>query len=764
MKIETAPRDVQSSGMLNQRNFTIKAGAHIMQVLSGLYKNPIDAMVREYATNMYDAYVALRRQNPNATIIPPVLKLPTMLDSNLKFTDYGIGMSADTVWEVYTQYGNSTKNGNNDEVGGFGLGSKTAFCYNGGASWTIESRFNGEKHMFMAFVGEDSVPNLTHVSTMPTDEPNGVTVCIPIRREDVNAVYAAALRYVPYFPMEITVEGDNASAMPKPVSYMFRDANWGLRDSNRNGSHGITVIMGNVPYRVEVNQYDPSRQFDKKNDYDYQYNVRNFFYHNSIDLFVPIGACDIVPSRDDLKYTDKTKAAIHAGLKELLENLNKIAAKQVASCKTEWEATQSLAAIQGISGISNFVKTCKWNGKTISVEGVTRSIAALQALDPSMTITVIGNETGNQSTMTVLTPTDVLMRGVGRSLRDGTKLGASYVVINDLPKGGALITKSLLYDKNVYRSPQGRAYGYGHSVGLAILLDNTSLTADQLSEFFGGFPPTFITTTSHLKGVVPIPPQLRARKDTIYRWNNRSSFEARVKMPDAAAGPYFFVVVDKNPSTGRFTYKGKGYRTSKEEVNQLFDHATSLEIAGFSYATPLYGVKEADVANLDTSVWQNLDQLISDAIAAKVSDKQLIENLAYMRVSFNHRSNYMLKVIKAVGLEKFNDDFVRLMEVHDKNATALKDSSASMFNSRLQDEANTPTPPRPTWAKLVEKKIQAIKISNPNDLCEALLQKYPMLAVMVDVIENSGYYHGYGRQDPFVKNRQQILAYMKSIV
>lgn len=59
---------------------------------------------------------------------------PTSLAQYLEFKDFGIGMSEDTIMTVFTQYGNSTKNDSNDEVGGFGIGSKTAFCYNEGSS------------------------------------------------------------------------------------------------------------------------------------------------------------------------------------------------------------------------------------------------------------------------------------------------------------------------------------------------------------------------------------------------------------------------------------------------------------------------------------------------------------------------------------------------------------------------------------------------------------------------------------------------------
>ena len=201
MKLVNEKRTVVTEGVARSRNFSVEVGAHIMQVLSGLYKNPIDAMVREYLTNMYDAYVALGPYDP-AEHPSPVLHLPTSFEPYLEFRDFGIGMSVETVWDIYSTYGASTKNDSNREVGGFGLGSKTAFCYQNGQAWTIESRYEGQKHSFMASLDDNNVPTLFHVQSEPTDEPSGVTIQIPVLRDDMQRVVKAASRYAPYFPME----------------------------------------------------------------------------------------------------------------------------------------------------------------------------------------------------------------------------------------------------------------------------------------------------------------------------------------------------------------------------------------------------------------------------------------------------------------------------------------------------------------------------------------------------------------------------------
>ena len=55
MKINLETKNVSLKGVLATREASIKSGAHIMQILAGLYSNPLDAIVREYMTNCGDA-------------------------------------------------------------------------------------------------------------------------------------------------------------------------------------------------------------------------------------------------------------------------------------------------------------------------------------------------------------------------------------------------------------------------------------------------------------------------------------------------------------------------------------------------------------------------------------------------------------------------------------------------------------------------------------------------------------------------------------
>ena len=111
-----------SSGVEDQASFGISHGdqAHIMRILRDqLYSDKVLAVLREYSSNAWDANRMVGRGN-----IPIEVNLPTLMQPYLSIKDFGPGLSRDDVFNVYTQYGASTKHDSNIAVGMPGIGSK----------------------------------------------------------------------------------------------------------------------------------------------------------------------------------------------------------------------------------------------------------------------------------------------------------------------------------------------------------------------------------------------------------------------------------------------------------------------------------------------------------------------------------------------------------------------------------------------------------------------------------------------------------------
>ena len=177
-------KSVDYSG--DSQEFTIAANSNIFQTLSSrLYERPIEAIVREISSNAIDANIEAGKTGGINVHLP--------IDDELEFyvEDFGIGMDKNRVMKVYTQYGNSSKSGTNDLIGGLGLGSKTPFSYTD--QFTIESCKDGLKTQYIAFMDETGIPKISEVASEACNV-SGTKVSFPVKREDVDKFYDAAVK------------------------------------------------------------------------------------------------------------------------------------------------------------------------------------------------------------------------------------------------------------------------------------------------------------------------------------------------------------------------------------------------------------------------------------------------------------------------------------------------------------------------------------------------------------------------------------------
>ena len=589
MLIQTDRKNVAMGGMVAQREFGMKAGSHLMSILSGLYENPMDAMVREYLTNMYDACLPILKAG--GTVLNPILRLPTKMTPKLEFQDFGIGMDFETVWKVYAEYGNSTKSDTNDAVGGFGLGSKTAFCYNNGAPWNIVATKDGVTNRFMAFIGENGAPTMTHIGASQTSEPNGVTVSIPIRIADVEEVLSAAKKYLPHFPIPLVVE--NLDEVPEPITYRVKGTDWGIVDKehDRYGNRNVIVVMGNVPYSVDIrgmfnlgwNTNRPEMELGTSND---------------IVLTVPIGSVDVTPSRDSLKVTDRTKATIQSALNAALDELPSLVDGMIAGAKTSWEKIQlrydllnklslpdSVRAVIDQNGIGSVLKVAVPTGAEVTRFSITDAYKATPVM------------TDNQTELE-------FRAGVHKNK------GVSVVIVNDTKKPIAGMCRAYIRKHYTSIGHSGRANNYGHALCnlFSVKLPST-MGVDTFTQTLDGF--TNVLLASDLVGTYTTTTPKGSLKGKIYKEQN-GKFMSRSEVPTGAT-EYYYVTVTKPTPKGRYGYDKEMYnlRTIAAQLDVMTDN------------TDVYGVKEADVAELP-SEWINLEEAVADAMIQKLRTNSAI--------------------------------------------------------------------------------------------------------------------------------------------
>ena len=145
------------SNVGNVGEFKIRNSAKAFSILSsGLYANKIRAIVRELSCNAVDSHIAAGRAGT-----PFDVHLPNDMEQWFAIRDYGTGLDADQVANIYTTYFESTKTGSNDFIGALGLGSKSPFSYTD--NFSITAIKNGRKGIYTAFINENGIPSIAQM-------------------------------------------------------------------------------------------------------------------------------------------------------------------------------------------------------------------------------------------------------------------------------------------------------------------------------------------------------------------------------------------------------------------------------------------------------------------------------------------------------------------------------------------------------------------------------------------------------------------------
>lgn len=319
MKIETKEATVTSD--VPQENVTkmsisLDGMEHIMSLLTNLYKDPDLAVIREYFTNAVDAHVAAGQTKPVE------ITLPTWDAPVYVVKDYGIGMTKDDIQNVYAQYGASTKRNTNDQVGAFGLGCKSALTI--ATQFTVVSVKDGWKATALFSKEESGGYSANVVSHVQTTEENGTTVKIP-----VNDVYRFTSRCASFFkfatPGIVLVDGSQPKYALEKATAITNEADPDYLGYTTEDSYGDSyLIMGNVPYALSSSEVESSvaRLGMGTETSRYFLDLPKYFP-------VKIGDVDLTPSREGLRFTDKTNAVVDYLIEGFIKHVSASAQEEI---------------------------------------------------------------------------------------------------------------------------------------------------------------------------------------------------------------------------------------------------------------------------------------------------------------------------------------------------------------------------------------------------------------------------------------------------
>jgi len=326
MKLHTEQSNIERGGVHGETNFSIKTNALSFKILSsGLYTDPIMAIVRELSCNAYDAHVKANNKNT-----PFEIHLPNDLEPWFSIKDYGTGLADEDIRGVmipvmvkddndeevqaiddngnlrfvrsgglYTTYFDSTKTESNDFIGALGLGSKSPFSYTN--AFEVVSRFGGKKHIYSIFLNEDGIPTVALMGDIATDEHSGLEVKLTIKREDFSKFREKTASALKYFPIKPKVTGALHFQFDKLPEHRIETKDWMLSSTNGYSYSSFTAVQGNVAYRVDGQQLR-----DNIEDAD----LKHFLEHSHVVAFFNIGELDVSANREEIRYDKGSLAAL----------------------------------------------------------------------------------------------------------------------------------------------------------------------------------------------------------------------------------------------------------------------------------------------------------------------------------------------------------------------------------------------------------------------------------------------------------------------
>lgn len=566
MQLNNTANTVTSIGAEQSIQFDIDDSnkGFVFEILrSKIYSDPVLATVRELISNAKDAHT-----DAGCPERPIRVYLPDKENSVFEVQDWGKGMPPELIHKVYKNYGSSLKGADNNQIGGFGLGSKAPFSLVD--SFTIRTIHGGVKYLYSAYIDETRVGTISLLMSEPTTEPTGTTIQVPVHRDQHE------------FERKLQLLTEYWSVKPecnKPLSYcdqsvVVQGDGWQLLKPNRNSS---VLLIGEIPYRVSAYQV-------YENNYDAMEKMPARLLDVPVIINIPIGSVDLAVSRESIQYTERSRNSIHQILNRVWNEMEVALQEELSKKANLQEACQFLFedVPSNITGKNSFLFRNeplayahpfagefsvynKIKGNFTKARNILIDKFEAYSRDYKIPAFLI-NDTGKQR-----------LPGM-TELLEGT--GASRVYWIPLPEGKT-------YEEFLEENP---------------ILKPENLNATRVSEIYT--PPKRVrnsSTSTQEKG------KIQAYKLPVdYYVSNGSFYKVAVKeRVDLEGTGIYVVLVGKETSSGM----------APGLVNRETPHLSHLKILN----QPIYGIQRTHVEKLGSG-WVHLNTAVNGHVEGKLAD------------------------------------------------------------------------------------------------------------------------------------------------
>lgn len=290
-----------------QTKFTIdEDGADfIIEALSKtIYKNPIGTIIREYTSNGWDAN---REANSDDPVFVSLDKDPNGI--YVSFLDYGVGLSSERINNIFCRYGKSTKRGDNNQIGGFGIGAKSGFAYTD--TFFINTVHENVLYKYILYKTE-KVPQIQLLTHEEVDQRNSTQIRIYLKDNDLSKFRNEIVTQLRYFDSVFVQDNLAENSYEKINNFStciikdFETFKYSTYNSSNNNLSNLHICLGKVTYPIDFNLIGiPTIRYPFALKFD-------------------IGELEVTLSREELQYESKTITAIKNKIALFKEELEKI--------------------------------------------------------------------------------------------------------------------------------------------------------------------------------------------------------------------------------------------------------------------------------------------------------------------------------------------------------------------------------------------------------------------------------------------------------
>jgi hypothetical protein len=272
-----------------------------------IYSNKVLAVVREYVCNAVDEH---KKHNISRPIDFGIRGAGE--NSEFFVRDYAKGLSEEDIRNVFGMYFRSTKSNSNDQIGGFGIGSKAAHCYTD--TFYVKSFHNGVCSLYVCALGGGStgipVGHILKVSECDTTE-SGLEISLELTKPAVYSFNNVARSFIENFSSKIVYHYYSEQVLPQEELGSVEKNGFKFRFYKSDARVPLVrFAMGDVIYENNT-FHNPKAQLLKK----------------TLVIDIPIGKMTLPISRESFESTPQNEAV----KKKALETLDEVINEDIAS-------------------------------------------------------------------------------------------------------------------------------------------------------------------------------------------------------------------------------------------------------------------------------------------------------------------------------------------------------------------------------------------------------------------------------------------------